>query len=206
MEIEIYFDALRKYAFGDLALLHKLSAEAEAKETGTYTTSSTTTGETTKYSTGSYSAAPPQVICRATIPFTLMIFSCIDILGYLVRTEGSHRETAKNIIAFFSKVNNGPSADELECLINIYRHGLAHNYFPKLGQSISYHSKNPDKLFLKNEIGTQIILNVNMLEKFFVIGFMAITGSSELYSTMEKRLQELNNHYNEHERCKSLDL
>ena len=205
MEVVNYFIAMERYALGDLELLHQLSRDAEQKEVRPYTTSSTTTYEST-YPTGSYSAIPQVPICRATIPFTLMIFSCMDILGYLVRLEGRHTDTTANIIAFFEKMKIKPSADELSCLITLYRHGLAHNYFPKLGQSISYHSKNPDSLFLKSENDGQIILNVNKLESLFLEGFTAIKeGSTELYFSMEKRFQGLTNHYNERETCKLIN-
>ncbi len=209
MEIHKFFDSIDKYAFGDLLLFQKLAHDAEKQEiiedkSGEGETA-TTTSQTTQYHSGSFSSTSPEPICRATIPFTLMIFSCMDILGYLVKEEGWHGATDKNFISFFKYVDLSPSEDEINCLTSVFRHPMAHNYFPKLSQSISYHSQNPDRLFFTNGRDTRIILNVNKLQTYFIEGYGQIKMTESLYEKMNKRFTELTKHYEENEKCKLLN-
>ena len=216
----LYFEYLEKYAFGDLELFHKLAADAEAKERDL---SSSTTSEGTRYHGGSYGAEPYpdfveerrplEVVSRATIPFALMMFSCMDVLGYLVRSgdgadnENAHTKTAKNIFVFFKFVNASPTELEIDCLVNIYRHGLGHNYFPKLGYSISYHSHNSkDKLFFLDAVGMRAILNVNRLEYYFRSGFEGIKSSENLYGQISERLEKMNLFYQRKDEQKMLEV
>jgi hypothetical protein len=205
-DIYKYLESLEEYAFGDLWLFHELSISAEQKEKKQEQSLESSTGiiqTTRKPSDGSYSSLEYfEPICRATIPFTLMIFSCMDILGYLVREKGSHTQTKENIRAFFDYVYEKPSSDEINCIINIFRHGLAHNYFPKLEQSISYHSTNPDLIFFSDSSNSRVILNVNKLEEYFTIGFESIKNTQSIYIQMEARFKKLNNYYEQHEKCK----
>jgi hypothetical protein len=112
---------------------------------------------------------------------------------------GSHTQTSENIKAFYMRVNPEIPNDQISCLVNIFRHGLAHNYFPKLGQSISYHSKNPNSLFFSDGLG--ISLNVNMLEQHFIDGFSKIKNDEALYEKMENNFIALTKHYQDHEKC-----
>jgi hypothetical protein len=199
-EVYKYFYCIEKYAWGDLYLLQQLANKAEEQEKKQYGRSDNQIAqqEPPQYSpgSGSYSTNPPfEPICRATIPFALMVFSCIDVLGYLVKQNGSHRRTRENITEFFKHIEDGPSSLELDCLINIYRHGLAHNYFPKLNQAISYHTTNPDKLFFK--CNGKVVLNVNKLESLFMAGFSRIRGEVNLYAHMELRFLQLTISYQE---------
>jgi hypothetical protein len=199
-EVYKYFYCIEKYALGDLYLLHKIASEAEEQEQKEYGSSDNRImlQEPPQYSynTGSHSSIPPfEPICRGTIPFALMIFSCIDVIGYLVKQNGSHRRTRDNITEFFKYIEDGPSSLELDCLINIYRHGLAHNYFPKLNQTISYHTTNPNKLFFK--CNGKVVLNVNKFESLFMDGFSRIRGEVNLYARMELRFLQLTVSYQE---------
>lgn len=202
-EVYKFFLVLEQYALGDLKLLHKLAEEAEIKDAETQLANSNVP-PTTMYPYGFEFNFGKPIHCRATIPFALMIFSCMDILGFIVRggDQKAHKETKKNIEEFYKFVSSKPTQDELDCLVNLYRHGLAHNYFPKLGQSISYHSKNPSTLFFNDNSG--ICLNINILEKHFEDGFKKIKDHKTLYTKMEANFSQLNTHYLTHEKCKLL--
>lgn len=200
MKTEVYkfFLVLERYAFGDLQLLHKLAEDAEAKDSVTEDQNSNLP-PTTMYPYGFEFNFGNPVHCRATIPFALMIFSCMDILGFIVK-GGDQTKTKKNIEEFYKFVSSKPSQDEVDCLVNLFRHGLAHNYFPKLGQSISYHSKNPPTLFFSDNSG--ICLNVNILERHLDEGFRNIKADESSYTTMDTNFTHLNTHYLTHEKCK----
>jgi hypothetical protein len=207
--VSAYFEDIEKYAFGDLDLFHQLAANAEVEEGPIITT---TDSEGTRYHPGSYGAEPfpeledlrkpIEVVNRATIPFTLMMFSCMDTLGYLVRTgEGAesgaaHKDTGKNIGSFLKFVSPAPIDLEIECLIAVYRNGLVHNYFPKLSHAISYHSENSkEKLFFLDPIGVRIVLNVNRLEYYLKSGFENIMASESLFDKIAERLKRMNADY-----------
>jgi hypothetical protein len=222
--VHTYFEYIERYAFGDLNLFHKIAIDAEAEENNQGSTSSSTTAyEATKYHSGSAGAEPYpdfvdkrvpfEVVNRATIPFTLMIFSCMDALGYLIREdhkaedENAHTKTNKNITGFFKFVSPYPTKEEIECLVAIFRHGLGHNYFPKLGHAISYHSNNPkDKLFFLDVVGVRVVLNVNRLENYFKVGFDNIKGSEPLYDQISNRLEKINLYYLKHDEQKVMDV
>ena len=201
-EVYKFFLVLEQYVFGDLQLLHKLAEDAEAKDAATQEQHSNVP-PTTMYPYGFEFNFGKPIQCRATIPFALMIFSCMDILGFIAR-GGNHLKTKMNIEKFYEFVSSKPTQDELDCLVTLFRHGLAQNYFPKLGQSISYHSKNPSTLFFSNNLG--ICLNVNMLEQHFEEGFRKIKAKESLYTTMGTNLTQLNTYYLTHESCKLIHL
>lgn len=197
-EVYKFFLVLEQYALGDLQLLHKLAEDAEAKDAATEGQHSNVP-PTTMYPYGFEFNFGKPIHCRATIPFALMIFSCMDILGFITR-GGKPEDTKKNIKKFYEFVSPKPTEDELECMVVLFRHGLAHNYFPKLGQSISYHSLNPSTLFFSDNSG--ICLNVNMLEQHLKEGFRNIKANESLYSQMNTNFTQLNKHYLTNEKCK----
>lgn len=197
-EVYKFFLALEQYALGDLQLLHILAKESEIKDTERQE-EILNIPPTTMYPFGFEFNFGKPVNCRATIPFALMIFSCIDILGFIVK-GGNHKETQKNIEAFYEYVLSKPTKDELDCLVTLFRHGLAHNYFPKLGQSISYHSKNPSTLFFKDSTG--ICLNVNILENHLNEGFKKIKSDESHYAEMDANFLKLNEYHSKEKTCK----
>lgn len=200
-EVYKFFLILEQYAFGDLQLLHKLAEDAEAKDAEKDKQNSNFP-PTTMYPYGFEFNFGKPIHCRATIPFALMIFSCMDILGFIVK-GGNHTATKENIKEFYKFVSSKLTEDEEDCLVNLFRHGLAHNYFPKLGQSISYHSKNPSTIFFSDNSG--ICLNVNMLEKHFEEGYRNIKANGSIYTAMETNFTQLNTHYLTYEKCKLLN-
>jgi hypothetical protein len=198
-----FFLAIEEYAIGDLNLFHKLSLEAETKDVSDTNgiESNDTAPPTTMYPYGFEVNFGKPTNKRATIPFAMMIFSCMDVIGAILK-GGKPKATALNIEEFYNHIAQKPNKVELDCLIKLFRHGLAHNYFPKRGQAISYHSKNPKALFFKN--GSEICLNVNVLEKNFVDGFTLVKTSEELYPQMNINFAKLNAAYAK-ERCLLLD-
>lgn len=195
-EVFSFFLSLKQYAFGDLDLFHRASKDAEDKEIET-ASQGTPVQNSTKYPYDfSFKFGTPQP-SRGTVPFTLMMFSCIDILGYLVRESARHQDTKGNIEAFFKCLDLPPTDSEINLLVNIYRHGLSHTYFPKFSQAISYHSTNPDSLFfVKRETNT---LNVNKLEKYFEKGFEKIVGSVDKYDLFNSNFERLLDYYKQHD-------
>jgi hypothetical protein len=197
-EIYKYFLALEQYALGDLQILQKLAKEAEEIDEKKKDKNLNPENTTMSPYSFQFNFGKPKH-CRATIPFTQMIFSCMDILGYVVRqgiVPGNHKQTQKNIEAFYDFVTPKPSIDDLNYLIQTFRHGLSHNYFPKLGKGISYHSKNPGTLFFNN--GSDLCLNVNVLEIHLKEGFKKIKEAENLYSVMNSNFEILNNFYLTH--------
>lgn len=101
---------------------------------------------------------------RSTTPHTLLLFSTIDVFGYLIRQNGNETQTKLNFEEF---LRGEISDDYLDFLYVVVRHGLTHSFFPKLDVSISYHSTNIGKdLFFKDN--GCITINVNFLEKLVI--------------------------------------
>lgn len=208
------FLGIRKYALGDLNLFHRLSEEAEEKEAELKKSKAeepeenegiVTTHQTTKYPENAESFKDELVICRATIPFAMMIFSCMDILGYLLRVGKDFSNTNKNLKEFFNYIVKSLSDDEIKCLEDIFRNGIAHNYLPKFKQSISYHSKTDKTGELFVPIGADLLLNVKELERCFIMGFDKLEGDDSIYESLNGKLSDLNKTFKTHEGFKSLE-
>jgi hypothetical protein len=205
-EVYKFLIALEHYALGDLKLFHKLADDAEKiereKEDAERMENECDEVEsndppTTRYPYSFEFIHGRPSPCRATIPFALMIFSCMDVLGYILKggdlNKWENKSSFGNIKRFYEEVSDQINPDDLNRLVNLFRHGLAHNYFPKLGHSISYHSKNPQSLFFPD--GNKNCLNVNILENHFVEGFHKIKDNESLYELMENNLTYLNKYY-----------
>jgi hypothetical protein len=187
-----YLVYLRKNLLGDLDLFHKLTTEADIEESRIRDSSSETPEVTTTqypYSFEFMFGTP--LISRSTIPHTSVLFSTIDILGFLNRTEPSYRQTTENFKKFFESVTPEIDGDKLSVLIKAYRHGMTHSYFPKLGVVISYHSSNPTgKIIFKNE-RSDLVLNVNALETTVTKRLSDLMSDSGLYSNMDNQYRIL---------------
>lgn len=212
-EVYRYLIFLQKYLLGDLSLFHKLSKEAEQKEkanaesskVGLFkglvklfkgnTGSPTLTITTTKYPYSFESMFVSPIIPRSTIPHTATLFSTIDILGFLNRREADFANTTKNIEEFFSLSTFRVEPVELTILTTVFRHGMTHNYFPKLNMEVSYRSSNPtDRIFFKNS-GGDIVLNVNLLEVIVTEQLQSIINNSELYENMINQFEVMTRDY-----------
>jgi hypothetical protein len=150
-------------------------------------TSSATLIQTTKYPYSFDFMIGSPVISRSTIPNTATLFATIDVLGFLTRTGSDYKSTFKNFKEFFAYSSTTIDQAELAVLINVYRHGMTHNYLPKLNMEISYHSSNPTgKLFFKNKLG-DLVLNVNRLEVLVVNRLSEIINTQSLYPNMDRQ-------------------
>jgi hypothetical protein len=214
-KVQDCFEGFDSYALGDLKLFHELSSKAETEEAtyadslagATYhitsSTSRSTTFETTESPpVGGYPYASPVIhkFSRATIPFALTMFSCMEFLGFLytgINSGGGY--TKRNIEEFLEHTTNKPTSDEITCLIELFRHGLAHNYFPKLGNAISYHSKNQQSLFFR--INGSYCLNVNHLESLFLDGYDRIKRDIANYPRFDRNLEKMESDYSDNKKC-----
>ena len=171
---------INKYLSGDLRTFKKLCDEFEEKEKQL---------EEAKRSHGTsgYGDLVEENITasfRMTQPITLSLFATLDVLGYLT---GPHKATdnTKNMTNFFDYyvANNQIDQDELNLIINVFRHGITHNFFPKLDVGISYHSKHEHErlFFLLEESGNKTLtLNVNKLKR------LVVDRLSEVIAELEK--------------------
>ena len=208
-----YLIFLQKYLLADLLLFHELSVVAEQMEKSigesskngllarflklfsSFSSTSMTAITTSKYPYSFEFMFSSSVVARSTIPHTTILFSTIDILGYLNRNKPDFRNTTENFNTFFSHPTTRIDPIELEILTKVFRHGMAHNYFPKLNMEISYHSSNPSgQIFFKNAIG-DLVLNVNSLESILTKRLESIINSSELYSNMDKQFTTMVDQY-----------
>lgn len=199
-----YLIYLEHYLTGDLKLFKDLAEQAEVKEraheaeiasTDSVGTSSSTLTTQTTLSPASFAFNYGNpIISRATIPFTLTLFSTADILGYLTGSGIDFKNTTANLESFFYHPSVGLSSAEFKVLHAVYRNGLPHVYFPKLDAELSYRSTNdPNKLFMK--IGDRLILNVNKLEKIVTKRLREIIRDTSLYSAMESKYLHINSKY-----------
>ncbi|WP_194976708.1 hypothetical protein [Aquiflexum lacus] len=191
-EVYNYLVYLKKYLFGDLELFRGLARNAEAEELRIRETSIETHVIPTTQSPNSFlfTFGTP-LISRCTIPHASVLFSTIDILGFLIRTEPNYKRTTKNFKNFFESLSPPITENELSVLIEVYRHGITHSYFPKLGLEISYHSTNPtERIIFKNELG-DLVLNINVLETIVTERLSELINKSELYNNMDNQYRIL---------------
>jgi hypothetical protein len=212
-EVYNYLSYLEHYLIGDLSAFHKVCEKAEKIENDSTSpitasnrgsmyaepeqrTSSLSTSKTTKYPgddpTHYFSLGNNNDdIFRLTIPISLTLFATVDCVGYLSGSNADPIKTNENFKEFFKQSTIPVSEAESVFLNQVFRQGLTHLYFPKLGLGISYHSRNPlAKLFFRNGNGL-LILNVNKLEEIVISTFKSIKENDSLYPQMQIRYQTL---------------
>jgi hypothetical protein len=130
---------------------------------------------------------------RSTIPHTLTLFAALDTLGFLSRNESDFRKTWKNFKSFFD--DSSVTQETKDVLLNVYRHGMAHGYFPKLGLGISYHSGQASMpLFFKGSSGN-LVLNVNEVEKIVLAKLDAAINNPAAFPYLEPQYNLLETDY-----------
>ena len=225
-EVYNYLSHLEHFLNGDLKTFHKVCKEVESvliempespitgsnaeinnnfQENKNISTANVT-NQTTIYpkdvaNNNSFLKAEGQNQFRLTIPITLSLFSTIDCVGNLLSKIERPIDSNMNCLNHFLSYSIIlVTDDEKILLIDVFRNGLSHVYFPKLSLGISFHSSNPiDKLFFKDEKGN-LILNVNRFEEIVVTTFKSIIENESLYAQMENRYQKLISEYKkEHE-------
>lgn len=195
-EIFKYLIYLQKYLEGDLEKFKKLceDAELEEKKENDKIMGIVSTHKTTSFPGSFEFIHGKSIMARSTIPHVLTLFSTIDILGFLLRESSKYYKTDKNFKSFFKDTHIPISQLEVKVLGDVFRNGIAHNYFPKLGMAISYHSSNiKNKIFFKQD--DNLVLNVNYLVHLVKIRLDEIINDESLYKIMEKQYKLLINVY-----------
>lgn len=219
-EVYKYLTHLEYYLNGDLITFHKVCKEfnlfEENTPIGAITASnsgnisiieeaaslSTTTQQTTRFPSDipviqSNLYFDNKNDFRLTIPIALSLFSTIDCVGNLLSQVDTPIDyDLKSCLSYYIANSTIKLTDEEKILlIDVFRNGLSHVYFPKLSLGISYHNSNPaEKLFFKDNSGI-LILNVNRLEFIVVDTFKKIKENANLYTHMENRYQRLKSKY-----------
>ena len=134
-----------------------------------------------------------------TVPTAIFAFSILDLVGFLMRPDDTAKkeETHKNI-SYILSVSAGLFPVQYESnrkvLIELFRHGLMHQVFPKacgIAKIVSQTSNLPI-IFDNQGIPT---LNVDRLIDDLVLALMSIDErvklNSDLAMRMEKRLDEM---------------
>ena len=92
---------------------------------------------------------PDEKCGNCNFPLVLQIFACIDFIGWLISDPRNKKnDTSGNINSFIDSLFSPIKNDEIkkvERFVNIFRHGLAHEYFAK-GCGVS--RKKKDLLWL----------------------------------------------------------
>lgn len=191
LEVYKYLNSLQKYFKGDIAEFENLAWSIESRERIDLDMGSLFDPAIYDAANQNLNAENNEQHFRLTIPMTLSLFSVVDLMGYLIDQNNKPTETEKNFRSFFSLSKFPLAESEIKIIVGIFRHGLAHVYFPKLNFGVKFHSTNPEnKLFFKNTKGI-IFLNVNMLSTIVQNIFDEIAGNSALYQIMEQKYQVL---------------
>lgn len=192
LEVFKYLVHLKKYLTGDLDHFHELCAQAEIKELiALESPQGLNAINATRYPYSFEFMFGTPIISRSTIPHTSVLFSACDILGFLSRNEPYFRSTSKNLYSFFKTALPSIKKEELSVLIKVFRNGLIHSYFPKLGLLISYHTTNPQGKLLFKNARNELTLNVNTLEDLVTYRLSEIINDKNLYINMEKQYKIL---------------
>lgn len=157
-----YFHALNVFMVGDLLVFDKNCDLADKSDSYFRPSSNASFKELTSMSAPAYSsiyndqgshvmgAYLENPNPRLTIPLVLTLFSVMELLGIFYTGKINPGSTKKNIFTFFEKVPNSerPTNDEINKLVSIYRHGIAHQYFPKNSSPYPIHLKIQTAFFL----------------------------------------------------------
>jgi len=103
--------------------------------------------------------------------------------------------TNLNFREFFKRSSSLVSQQDSDFLNHVFRQGLTHLYFPKLGLAISYHSTNPPGQLFFKAASQAIVLNVKRLEEIVISTFETIKSDVSIYQQMETRYQSLISKY-----------
>jgi hypothetical protein len=117
----------------------------------------------------------PQYLAGCTVPLGLTLFAVSDLLGFLIRYDVDPRVCSdperywgatKNSRCFLSQERYFPPEVRREtgAIINVFRHGLVHQFFPKTWGITKIGPSN--SLFVKSQ--TLISLNVNVLAELYL--------------------------------------
>lgn len=101
-----------------------------------------------------------------TAPLAMMLFSIIDLIGFLMREDENAKkeETTKNFEFLLSKSGFFPEiyseSNNWEKIVKLFRHGLIHQFFPKACAISKAGKDNP--LIFEVKYGEKNIYNLNV--------------------------------------------
>jgi len=137
---------------------------------------------------------PSKKCGNCNFPLALQVFSCMDFIGWLISDHRNKKEdTSGNINSFIDNLfssTRGEQIKQVEGFVNIFRHGLAHEYFAK-GCGIS--RKKGELLWLDFD-NNSINLDADvLLEKFRLcidVLKKKISGNPNLANQIRKRYEK----------------
>lgn len=191
-EVYMHLVELKNYLDKDLEKIHELSEKAEEIEIA-MAMKGTTTMRDGSADMSYRDRVPWPPIARCTIPQAMALLSLTDYIGYLINDTGrQYFQTEQNIFGFFDLaalygISNGVSQNQIRLLNRCARQGMMHNFFPKEGLDISYHSFNPfGQLFFVHAKSGRLTLNVIELKRIVTTVFQKLLEDSreKLYKDM----------------------
>src|SRR3989344_5092763 len=81
----------------------------------------------------------PNAVGNCNFPIALYTLSCMDFLGYLISPKDLDAlgNTKERILGYIDQTFNNNDKEKLkpheEYFVNVFRHGLSHEFFPKMG-------------------------------------------------------------------------
>lgn len=107
---------------------------------------------------------------NCNFPIALYVFSCMDFLGYLIAEKDFDPggDTINRINAYIENAFTEKDRWELEPhmgeLVKRFRHGLGHEFFPRMGGI----SRTNDKIFTKSSKDDLLVLDADRLAEMFM--------------------------------------
>lgn len=117
---------------------------------------------------------------NANFPIALYVFSCMDFLGFLIadRQYSLKGDTNNRIQAYIEKTFAPEDKTKLQphmsYLVNIFRNGLTHTFFPKIAGI----SRTNSEIFTRSPQGNYIVLDVDQLVGMFL---RSVSNLEELF-------------------------
>ena len=158
IKVEDYLHNVDRYLKGDFRNFEELCDKLEQNNPGS----------PDDHSTSGHSGGT--VIYRSTLPHALLLFSAIDLVGYLLGSTvpgpGGTETHFKDFFNYTSATLQPLDQKEISALVHLIRHGAAHGYFPKLDIMINYHSALANRGIFFKENGN-ICFNVKQFSVYF---------------------------------------
>jgi len=132
-----------------------------------------------------------------TVPLAMLLFSLIDLLGFLMRPDqnANKRKTRRNFEYLLSESRyfSETYAENWKMILELFRHGIMHQFFPK-ASGITKAGRNTPLIFMHEDKPTLNVdaLSTDLVEAINRIRGDIISGSgSDLIVRMNDRLGKL---------------
>jgi hypothetical protein len=100
------------------------------------------------------------------VPTAMLILASLDMIGYLLSSDGKWDKSGLNIKRAITYKNYFPSSylDKIHKLVVFYRHGLMHSFYPIQTQEeiLGIHKSESSTLFENNTYEGQDFLSLNV--------------------------------------------